>query len=344
MKEELEPQILKLIDKMLGGDNLSLGRLINMVEGSGDDVPKIMKQVHPHTGKAYRVGITGPPGIGKSTLVDKLTEAFRSKDLKVGVIAVDPTSPFSGGAILGDRVRMQQHYLDKGVFIRSMATRGNLGGLPKTVGEVSNVIDASGKDIILIETVGVGQTELDIIKNVDTVVVVLAPGYGDTIQTMKAGLLEIADVFVINKTDQTGADDLIREIMSMLLLREEKIKWEIPVVGTQAVNNVGIKELHQQIQAHHKTLDDTGMFNQRRKEQRWEQFVQIIEQKLSAELYSIIEKDGELTRHISEVQEGILDPYSAAEKVLSSDALLRHLSQYLTPEKQRHLSAGKSPP
>ena len=325
---------MDLIQRMLKGETLALGRLINLVEGGGGEVTEIMKQVHSLTGRAYRVGITGPPGIGKSTLVDKLTKTIRDKNLTIGIIAVDPTSPFSGGAILGDRVRMQQHYLDKGVFIRSMATRGNLGGLPKTVGEVSNILDASGKDFIIIETVGVGQTELDVVKNVDTVIVVLAPGYGDNIQTMKAGLMEIADIFVVNKADQPGADDLVAELRNMLQLHEKKSKWEIPVAVTQAINNVGIEGLYEQIMSHHQTAHQMGLFEQRRKLQHWEHFLQIIEHKITLELFKLIEKDEELTKYVGDVETGRLDPYSAAEKVLSSDVLASHLSQDLLTKKR----------
>ena len=324
---------MELVQRMLEGDNLSLGRLINLVENNGSEASQIMKLVHPYTGKAYRIGITGPPGIGKSTLVDKLISVCRSHGLTVGIIAVDPTSPFSGGSILGDRVRMQQHYLDSGVFIRSMATRGNLGGLPRTVGEAINILDASGKDILLIETVGVGQTELDIVKNSDTVLVALAPGYGDNIQTMKAGLLEIADIFIINKADQPGAEDIMWDIKNMLQLRTDKTAWEIPVVATQAINNIGIEELFNQIQAHRKVLDEKGLFKQRRKQQRWERFIQIIEQNLSSEVLNIIEQDTELTSYINEVEEGKLDPYTAAEKVLSSDTVLTHLTEGLLQKK-----------
>ena len=321
--------IIELVQRMLKGDTRSLGKLLKQVENGDSGASQIMKLVHPHTGKAHRIGITGPPGIGKSTLVDRLTGVCRSYGLKVGIIAVDPTSPFSGGAILGDRIRMQQHYLDSGVFIRSMATRGKLGGLPKTAGEVIKVLDASDKDIILIETVGVGQTELDIVKNADTVIVVLAPGYGDNIQTMKAGLLEIADIFVINKADMPGADNLTWDIINMLQLRREKGKWEIPVLATQAVNNVGIEEVYNQIQAHLKASAEEGMLEQRRKQQRWEHFLQIIEQHFSSELINIIEQDVELTNYVSEVEEGKLDPYTAAERVLSSDTLLANLPKSL---------------
>ncbi len=177
----------ELVEKMLAGDRLSLARLITMVERESDDVPEIMRAIYPHTGRAFCVGITGPPGGGKSTMVSRLTAIARKKGLQVGVIAVDPTSPFSGGAVLGDRVRMQQHFLDDGVFIRSMATRGSHGGLPRTASSVIKLLDASGKDIILVETVGVGQTEVDVMETADTVVVILVPEAGDTIQTMKAG-------------------------------------------------------------------------------------------------------------------------------------------------------------
>lgn len=317
----------ELIKRVLEGDVLSLGRLINLVENGDLELSQIMKTIHPHTGKAHRIGITGPPGIGKSTIIDKLTTVFRKEGLKVGIIAVDPTSPFSGGAILGDRVRMQQHYLDPGVFIRSMATRGNLGGLPRTISEVSDILDASGKDIIIIETVGVGQAELDIIKNVDTVVVALATGYGDNIQTMKAGLLEIADIFVVNKADQPGADELIGEIHGMLQLCTEKARRETPVVATQAVANVGIDELSRQIQTHYKNLNETGLLARRRQEQRRELFLRTVERKIITELANRIRQNSELAKYLDEVVEGKIDVYSAADNVFNScelPASLKH--------------------
>jgi LAO/AO transport system kinase len=228
-KQQLTPAAL--VERMLQGDTLSLGRVIKHLENGDDDAFEMVRIIHQHTGRAHRIGLTGVPGGGKSTLVDKLTAVFRKEGATVGIIAVDPSSPFTGGAVLGDRVRMQQHYLDRGVFIRSMATRGNSGGLPKTIGEVADAMDASGKDVILIETVGVGQSELDIIKNVDTVVVVLAPGLGDGIQAMKAGVLEIANIFVINKDDQPGALELTLEINNMVSPSNWKTYWNIPVPG-----------------------------------------------------------------------------------------------------------------
>jgi len=195
---------VELVRKMLAGSTQSLARLITMVEREAPEVPQIMSLIYPHLGRAYLVGITGPPGGGKSTLVDRLTAVMRSGDFSVGILAADPTSPFSGGALLGDRIRMQQHYLDKGVFIRSMATRGSRGGLPRAARGVIKLLDAFGKDFVLVETVGVGQTELDIMEATDTTVVVLVPEAGDAIQTLKAGLLEIADIFVVNKADRGG--------------------------------------------------------------------------------------------------------------------------------------------
>jgi LAO/AO transport system kinase len=208
----MTPEIAGLVKQMLEGDNVSLSRVISLVENESSQVPEIMRFIAPNLGKAHCIGITGPPGVGKSTLVDRLTVLMRRQGLKVGIVAVDPSSPFTGGAVLGDRIRMQQHYLDDGVFIRSMATRGSLGGLPQTAGSVIKLLNAAGKDVALVETVGVGQTEIDIMEKTDTVLVVLCPESGDAIQTMKAGLFEIADILVVNKADNPGADNFVRSI------------------------------------------------------------------------------------------------------------------------------------
>ena len=326
---------MELVEQMLKGEIVPLSRVISLVENESKEVPEIMKLIAPRAGKAYCVGITGPPGSGKSTLVDKLTAIIRKQDLTVGIIAADPSSPFTGGAVLGDRIRMQQHYLDEGVFIRSMASRGSLGGLPQTTGSVIKVLDAFGKDIILVETVGVGQSEIDIMKNSDTVVVVLCPEAGDSIQTMKAGLFEIADIFVVNKADHPGADNLIHDIQSMLHLHNGSSWWDIPALATEAVNNVGIEELYQQIQRHRRILEETGRLTQRRQKQRRDEFFETIKQKVGKRLIRAIEQDSELANYAQRVESGEIDPYSAADKVLKSGKLLDAYLKLQSIDEQR---------
>jgi LAO/AO transport system kinase len=248
---------------------------------------------------------------------------MRKQGLKVGIIAVDPSSPFTGGAVLGDRIRMQQHYLDEGVFIRSMATRGSVGGLPQTTSSVIKLLDAAGKDIILIETVGVGQSEVDIMGKTDTVLVILCPESGDAVQ-MKAGLFEIADIFVVNKADHPDANNFIRNIQAMLQLREPSW-WNIPVVATEAINDTGVDKLYEQIQLHHRALCEDGRLSQYRQLQRKQDFVKTLERKLTHKLLRLIEQDGQLSNYIERVEKGDLDPYSAADEIIKSRRLLTYL-------------------
>jgi LAO/AO transport system kinase len=317
----MTPEVMRLAEQMLEGDNISLSRVISLVENESSQVPEIMQFVAPHVGKAHCIGITGPPGVGKSTVADKLTALMRRQGLKVGIIAVDPSSPFTGGAVLGDRIRMQQHYLDDGVFIRSMATRGSMGGLPQTAGSVIKLLDAAGKDMVLVETVGVGQTEVDIMEKTDTVLVILCPESGDAIQTMKAGLFEIADIFVVNKADNPGADNFVRDVQAMLQLREPSW-WNTPIVATEAVNDVGVENLYKQIQLHYQALCKEDRLSQRRRLQRKQDFIGTLERRLTNKLLRLIEQDGQMSSYVEKVENGELDPYSAADEILRSGNLL----------------------
>lgn len=313
---------MDLVDRMLAGDQRALAQLISHVERHSATVPDIMQRIAPALGRAYCVGITGPPGAGKSTITDKLTAYARQRGQTVGIIAVDPTSPFSGGAILGDRIRMQQHYLDAGVFIRSMATRGSHGGLSQAAQGVRKLLDASGKDLILIETVGVGQTELDIVEAADTTVVILVPESGDTIQTLKAGIMEIADLFVINKADRDGADRMLRELRMLVHMHPRCDWWDTPVLATEAQKNVGTAELYDTIAQHRQTLQDTGQLLVRRRQQRRQELLGLLQQRLMVMIVAQLEQHEALLRLNEQVQDGVVDPYTAVEQILGGKAIL----------------------
>jgi LAO/AO transport system kinase len=310
-----------LADRMLDGDRRTLARLITRVENRDAGVPELMARIHARTGRAYTVGVTGPPGAGKSTLVDRLVAAIRKTGATVGVVAVDPTSPFTGGAVLGDRIRMQAHTLDPGVFIRSMATRGSLGGLARATAEVQKLLDAAGFDWILVETVGVGQTELDVIKLVDTTVVVLVPESGDGIQTMKAGLLEAADLLVVNKADREGAQRLMTELKYMVHLHREgqqasrDLAWEVPILATEAVHDVGVGELLEAIGRHRAALEASGALGRRRQARRARELRALILAELRQEVDRALADGGALESVLADVEAGRVDAYTAIRTI-----------------------------
>jgi LAO/AO transport system kinase len=312
---------LVLVDKMLAGDRLALARLITHLENRTAAVPAIMKAVHGKGGDVYVVGVTGPPGAGKSTVVDRLTGHLRREERTVGIVAVDPSSPFTGGAVLGDRIRMQAHTLDSGVFIRSMATRGSVGGLARATRDVLKLLAAAGFEWLLIETVGVGQTELDVMRLADTTVVVLVPESGDAIQTMKAGLMEAADVFVVNKADRAGAPALMAELKFAAHLHyasptsPKDVDWEIPVLAAQAHADVGIAELLAEIRRHQTTLTVAGALAARRERRRREELRAVLVEELSASVQDRLER-GELAGPFDDVAAGTTDVYSAARAIL----------------------------
>lgn len=308
----------ELIDRLLKGDKRAAARLITLVENDEEKAREIVKKIHPHTGNAYIVGITGPPGAGKSTLLDKLIRVAREEGKVVGVIAIDPTSPFTGGALLGDRIRMQRHSTDPGVFIRSMATRGSLGGLAKATNDAIKVLDAYGCDVIFVETVGVGQIEVDIVKTADTVVLVTIPGLGDDIQAIKAGLMEIADVFVINKADREGADATYFELNLMLDLekeRWEKRGWRPPIVETVATTMKGMRELWDAINEHRKFLEESGELDKKRRFRAEEEVKTIVSDRV-ARIVGKMLSDEEVSSLIDKIVEREIDPYSAADEIL----------------------------
>ena len=308
---------------MLAGDRLALARLITRVENRQAGLAEIMRAVQPHVGRAHVVGVTGPPGAGKSTLVDRLTSRLRAEGERVAIIAVDPSSPFTGGAVLGDRIRMQTHTLDENVFIRSMATRGSLGGLAAATGDVIKLMDASGFPWILIETVGVGQTELDIIKQADTTVVILVPESGDSVQAMKAGLMEVADIFVVNKADREGAHSLMAELRFSVHLHytssvsPKDIDWEIPILAAQATNDVGVAELLAEVKRHRSVLEGSGALEKRRRARRRADLRMLLTEEFAGRVMAMVERDAELGATLEAVSDGKLDAYSGVEQILA---------------------------
>ncbi len=303
-----------LIDKLRSGDARALARAISKVENREPGSSALLKALFPHSGKARIIGLTGPPGAGKSTLVDHLARLYRKENRTVGIIAVDPTSPYTGGAILGDRIRMQEHFSDPGIYIRSMATRGSLGGLARTTADVATVLDASGRDLVMIETVGVGQDEVDIVRLADVTVVILVPGMGDDVQTIKAGIMEIADIFVINKSDHDGAERVEREIRALQSLAVRHDGWTPPIVKTVASEGTGVKELAAAIADYESYLQKENLALKKSAENWQERLVEMLRD-------AMLEKsrqqlgDGDLARLAAEVAEHKRDPYTLVEEI-----------------------------
>lgn len=311
----------RLVEGLFKGDPRAMARIITLIENEDPGCEEILNGLYPHTGRAYKIGVTGPTGVGKSTLVDKLTVNIRKGGLTVGIIGVDPSSPFTGGALLGDRVRMQSADIDSGMFVRSMATRGSLGGLAKATKRAVDVLDAFGKAIIFMETVGVGQLELDIVEAADTTVVVFVPEFGDGIQTMKAGLMEAGDIFVVNKADREGADRAVIEIERALELRLEKKGWIPPVLKTIANAGEGIVELGQTIERHRQYLIAKNLLAENRRKQIRSFIEEILEEKLWSHLWGERKLEEMLEVKVEDVITGRKSPYLAAEEILKDAGL-----------------------
>jgi len=305
-----------LVEQLRAGDSRALARVISAVENRTPGWSELLKALFPHTGRARILGLTGAPGAGKSTLVDQLARLYRKENRTVGIIAVDPTSPYTGGAILGDRIRMQEHFSDPGIYIRSMATRGSLGGLARTTADVATVLDASGRDLVMIETVGVGQDEVDIVRLADITVVILVPGMGDDVQIIKAGIMEIADIFVINKSDREGAERVEREIRALQSLATRTDNWTPPIVKTVATEGTGIQELAAAIGEYEAYLQEENLVLKRNIQNWKERLIEMLRDALLEKARQQI-GDGNVARYAAEVAEHKRDPYTLVEEIVS---------------------------
>jgi LAO/AO transport system kinase len=305
------------VDRIRAGDVRALARAISTIEDNRPESRELLKALFNFTGRARVIGLTGAPGAGKSTLVDQLAREYRRQERTIGILAVDPTSPYTGGAILGDRIRMQSHHADPGIYIRSMATRGNLGGLARATTDAATVLDAAGKDVVLIETVGVGQDEIDIVRLADVTVVILVPGMGDDVQTIKAGIMEIADIFVINKSDREGADRVEREIRSMQSLAIRSDKWTPPIIKTVATDGKGIPELAAAIANYEQSLEQKDLLLKKKISSWRERLIEMLRDGLLERLLSDRLPEEEIARLAAEIAEHKRDPYSLVEEIVA---------------------------
>jgi LAO/AO transport system kinase len=309
--------VTELVNGVLNGKRRELARLISLIEDEDTVATEALIQLYKHTGKAHIIGVTGPPGSGKSSLVTKLTAEFRKRENTIGIVCVDPSSPFTGGALLGDRIRMQEHSLDKDVYVRSMGTRGHLGGLSRATSDAVRAIDAFGKDIIFVETVGTGQSEVEVIDIAHTVIVTDVPGSGDDIQTIKAGIMEIADIFVVNKMDLPGADKKVTEINAMLDLDPREKEWRPPVLLTNSRSGEGIPELADTIIEHLQFLKESGQLEQKGLKRSRDELQELMSYKLTRELYQKLEGRPEYEVAIKKIASRKEDPYSVAERLIA---------------------------